>query len=185
MAVIIWGLVCVASNPTPGVGAFSLVVVAGGTCVILIYSGGSFLSLILFLIYIGGMMVVFSYSVAFANSINPDGWGSGMAVSSFMIYSSGVIVPALFIMEWSFDGFWIPEISYWKGHAVHGGLSGVSVLYSVGGMLLIIAGWGLLLALFVVLNLARGFCLGGIRGGYVIKSMGKRVNISIKKRVVK
>lgn len=41
--------------------------------------------------------------------------------------------------------------------------SGVAVLYSWGAGLLLIGGWGLLLTLFVVLELVRGLSRGAIR----------------------
>lgn len=73
LLIVIFGLIGVASNPSPSFAALSLVVVAGGGCGILACQGGSFLSLVLFLIYLGGMMVVFAYSVAFTVNLNPEG----------------------------------------------------------------------------------------------------------------
>lgn len=46
---------------------------------------------------------------------------------------------------------------------VRGSVVGVSILYFLGGLLLIIGAWGLLLVLFVVLKLVRGSSLGAIR----------------------
>lgn len=69
---LVMGLIAVASNPSPYFGALGLVVVAGMGCGILIYSGGAFLSLALFLIYIGGILVVFAYSAALAAEPYPE-----------------------------------------------------------------------------------------------------------------
>lgn len=41
--------------------------------------------------------------------------------------------------------------------------SGVAIFYSLGAGLFLIAGWGLLLTLFVVLELVRGLSRGAIR----------------------
>lgn len=41
--------------------------------------------------------------------------------------------------------------------------SGVAMFYSCGVGLLLVAGWGLLLVLFVVLELVRGLSRGAIR----------------------
>lgn len=69
---LVFGLVAVASNPSPYFAALGLVVVAGLGCGVLVGHGGSFLSLVLFLIYLGGMLVVFAYSSALAAEPFPE-----------------------------------------------------------------------------------------------------------------
>lgn len=69
---VILGLVLVASNPSPYFAALGLVLVAGAGCGVLMVEGGSFLALILFLIYLGGMLVVFAYSAALAAEPYPE-----------------------------------------------------------------------------------------------------------------
>ena len=61
------------SNPAPQLAAFGLVFAACIGCILLIHSGGSFLSLILFLIYLGGILVVFAYCVSLAADPYPEG----------------------------------------------------------------------------------------------------------------
>jgi len=70
---LVLGLAAVASNPSPYFAALGLVMVAGIGCGVLAGHGGSFLSLILFLIYLGGMLVVFAYSAALAAEPYPEG----------------------------------------------------------------------------------------------------------------
>lgn len=69
---LLLGLVVVASNPSPYFAAFGLVAVSGMGCGLIIVSGGTFLSLVLFLIYLGGMLVVFAYSSALASEPHPE-----------------------------------------------------------------------------------------------------------------
>lgn len=69
---LVIGLVGVSSNPAPYFAALGLVVAAGAGCGILVGHGGSFLSLVLFLIYLGGMLVVFAYSAALAAEPFPE-----------------------------------------------------------------------------------------------------------------
>ena len=69
---LVLGLVAVASNPSPYFAALGLVVVSGMGCGVLVGHGGSFLSLVLFLIYLGGMLVVFAYSAALAAEPYPE-----------------------------------------------------------------------------------------------------------------
>lgn len=73
---LVLGLAAVASNPSPYFAALGLVMVAGAGCGVLVGHGGSFLSLVLFLIYLGGMLVVFAYSAALAAEPYPEGLGS-------------------------------------------------------------------------------------------------------------
>lgn len=72
LIVIVLGVVSVASSPSPYFAALGLVVIAGAGCSVLAVSGGSFLSLILFLIYLGGILVVFAYSAALAAEPYPE-----------------------------------------------------------------------------------------------------------------
>lgn len=54
---------------------------SGGVgCGIVLNFGGSFLGLMVFLIYLGGMMVVFGYTTAMATEQYPEIWLSNKAV---------------------------------------------------------------------------------------------------------
>lgn len=94
---LVVGLVAVASNPTPYFAALGLVVAAGVGCGVLVGHGGSFLSLVLFLIYLGGMLVVFAYSAALAAEPFPEAWGSRSVLGYVLVYLLGVsLVAGLF-----------------------------------------------------------------------------------------
>jgi len=69
---LVLGVVGVASNPAPYFAALGLVIAAGAGCGLLVGYGGSFLSLVLFLIYLGGILVVFAYSAALAAEPFPE-----------------------------------------------------------------------------------------------------------------
>uniref|UniRef100_UPI00315D4117 NADH dehydrogenase subunit 6 n=1 Tax=Millerichthys robustus TaxID=2588674 RepID=UPI00315D4117 len=160
---VVIGLIGVASNPSPSFAALSLVVVAGSGCGVLACQGGPFLSLILFLIYLGGMLVVFAYSVAFTASLNTEGWGSRSIFSSALMYFLGVfMVAVLFVKGWD-NEFWAVGLDYSELGVVRGGIVGASFLYWMGAGLLVIGAWALLLVLFVVLKLVRGISYGAIR----------------------
>lgn len=87
---LVLGLAAVAANPSPYFAALGLVVVAGIGCGVLVGNGGPFLSLILFLIYLGGMLVVFAYSAALAAEPYPEGWFSGPVALYIGLYVVGV-----------------------------------------------------------------------------------------------
>lgn len=76
MVCLVLGLIGVASNPSPYYAALGLVMAAGIGCGLLVGHGGSFLSLVLFLIYLGGMLVVFAYTAALAAEPYPESWGN-------------------------------------------------------------------------------------------------------------
>nr|YP_010555926.1 NADH dehydrogenase subunit 6 [Oreonectes polystigmus]UYR95171.1 NADH dehydrogenase subunit 6 [Oreonectes polystigmus]WET58785.1 NADH dehydrogenase subunit 6 [Oreonectes polystigmus] len=162
MALIV-GLVAVASNPAPYFAAFGLVVAAGVGCGVLIGHGGSFLSLVLFLIYLGGMLVVFAYSAALAAEPFPESWGDRSVVGYVAIYLLGVgLVVGLFWENW-YEGSWVVVDGLKEFSMLRGDTSGVAMMYSSGGGMLIICAWVLLLTLFVVLELTRGLGRGALR----------------------
>nr|YP_009232320.1 NADH dehydrogenase subunit 6 [Lagocephalus inermis]AMA21307.1 NADH dehydrogenase subunit 6 [Lagocephalus inermis] len=159
---LVVGLVAVASNPSPYFGALSLVVVAGFGCGVLVWHGGSFLSLVLFLIYLGGMLVVFAYSAALAAEPYPETLGSGPVLVSMLMYF-GVVV-SLFVLFLGVGEYsWVVmDEADWQA-IFRGDMAGVALMYSHGGGVLMVGGWVLLLTLLVVLELTRGLSRGGLR----------------------
>nr|YP_006303635.1 NADH dehydrogenase subunit 6 [Trachinops taeniatus]AEK53195.1 NADH dehydrogenase subunit 6 [Trachinops taeniatus] len=162
------GMVSVASNPSPYYAAFGLVMVAGMGCGVLAMSGGSFSSLVLFLVYLGGMLVVFAYSAAFCAEPYPEDWSSLPVLWNFLFYVAlgGAGWGAV---AWAFEGK-VGEINWGtEGKAgeisqIHWETEGVGELYSVeGGGMIGLAVWMLLQTLFVVFELTRGLGRGPLR----------------------
>nr|YP_009776995.1 NADH dehydrogenase subunit 6 [Benthosema pterotum]QJA27729.1 NADH dehydrogenase subunit 6 [Benthosema pterotum] len=160
---LVFGLVAVASNPSPYFAALGLVVVAGLGCGVLVGHGGSFLSLVLFLIYLGGMLVVFAYSSALAAEPFPESWGEG----SVMVYVWGYLIVVGAVGAWYWQGWYevswgvVDELQSFSVTA--GDVAGVAMMYSLGALMLVACAWCLLLALFVVLELTRGLSRGALR----------------------
>nr|YP_009112404.1 NADH dehydrogenase subunit 6 [Curimata mivartii]AIY67788.1 NADH dehydrogenase subunit 6 [Curimata mivartii] len=159
---LVIGLVAVASNPAPYFAALGLVVAAGVGCGVLVGHGGSFLSLMLFLIYLGGMLVVFAYSAALAAEPFPESWGDRSVIGYVLIYLLVVGVAAWFCWEGWYEGSW-GVVDNKEFFMVRGDAGGVALIYSFGGGMLIVSGWVLLLTLFVVLELTRGLSRGALR----------------------
>nr|UMB51003.1 NADH dehydrogenase subunit 6 [Pipa arrabali] len=154
------GLIAVASNPSPYFAALGLVVAAGAGCWVIIGLGSSFLSLVLFLVYLGGMLVVFAYSAALTAEPYPEAWGSWSVIFYVAVYLAGVV--------WAYSVVGGVElvgvIEVGVGWAVvKSDWGGVAMLYGVGGWLLVVSGWVLLLTLFVVLEVSRGRLGGTLR----------------------
>nr|UCU57854.1 NADH dehydrogenase subunit 6 [Dibamus bourreti]BAX39040.1 unnamed protein product [Dibamus bogadeki] len=161
---LVMGLVAVASNPSPYYGAAGLVVAAAVGCVVLVGLGSSFVSLVLFLIYLGGMLVVFAYSVALASEPHPETWGSwsvGLYIFGYLVFV--VLLGFVFGGLWVLDGCGVSGADGGGLCATRADFNGVALLYSWGGYVLLISGSGLLLTLFVVLELTRGLSRGSVR----------------------
>nr|YP_010957145.1 NADH dehydrogenase subunit 6 [Citharichthys stigmaeus]WMY90433.1 NADH dehydrogenase subunit 6 [Citharichthys stigmaeus] len=160
---LVLGLVAIASNPSPYFAALGLVVVAGVGCGLLVGHGGSFLSLVLFLIYLGGMLVVFAYSAALAAKPYPETWGSRPVLVQMVVYILAVsVVAGLFWGGW-YESSWVLVDELAESSVLRGDVGGVALMYSTGGWMLIISAWVLLLTLFVVLELTRGLSRGTLR----------------------
>ncbi|YP_003162847.1 NADH dehydrogenase subunit 6 (mitochondrion) [Sinocyclocheilus grahami] len=162
MALVV-GLVAVASNPTPYFAALGLVVAAGVGCGILAGHGGSFLSLVLFLIYLGGMLVVFAYSAALAAEPFPEAWGNRSVLGYVVAYLLGVSLVAGFFWGGWYEGSWVVADGLKEFSVLRGDIGGVAMMYSSGGIMLVICAWVLLLTLLVVLELTRGLSRGALR----------------------
>nr|WNH36882.1 NADH dehydrogenase subunit 6 [Loweina rara] len=160
---LVFGLVAVASNPSPYFAALGLVVVAGLGCGVLVGYGGSFLSLVLFLIYLGGMLVVFAYSAALAAEPFPESWGD----RSVVVYVMGYLLVVGLVGGWFWPGWhevsWGVVDEYQGFSTVVADTSGAAVMYSWGAPMLVVCAWVLLLTLFVVLELTRGLSRGALR----------------------
>nr|YP_009346144.1 NADH dehydrogenase subunit 6 [Hoplias intermedius]ANW84115.1 NADH dehydrogenase subunit 6 [Hoplias intermedius] len=159
---LVVGLVAVASNPAPYFAALGLVVAAGVGCGVLVGYGGSFLSLVLFLIYLGGMLVVFAYSAALAAEPFPESWGDRSVLGYVAGYLLVVGVVGLKFLGGWHGGSWMVADSK-EFFMVRGDTGGVALMYSFGGGMLVVSGWVLLLTLFVVLELTRGLGRGALR----------------------
>ncbi|YP_009130299.1 NADH dehydrogenase subunit 6 (mitochondrion) [Nanorana parkeri] len=148
------GLLGVASNPSPYYGALGLVVGAGAGCFVLAQWGVTFLALVLFLVYLGGMMVVFAYCAALVAEPYPEAWGSRV-VAVYLVMYVGLVW-----MGWAVFGGNEMEIgnewvrTWWAMKSSE--MSGATQMYQAGGKMLTLCGWGLLVTLFVVLEVVRG-----------------------------
>nr|QZL13659.1 NADH dehydrogenase subunit 6 [Takydromus septentrionalis] len=158
---LVLAFVSVASNPSPYFGAGGLVVAASFGCGLMVMLGSSFVSLVLLLIYLGGMLVVFAYSVALASDPYPESWGSVWGY--FGAYSVLVIFLMVSLGEGGFIRFGINGADSCGLSVVRLDLSGVPLLFNLGGFGLLICGWVLLLTLFIILELTRGLVRGSLR----------------------
>nr|YP_005088632.1 NADH dehydrogenase subunit 6 [Clupeichthys aesarnensis]BAL43607.1 NADH dehydrogenase subunit 6 [Clupeichthys aesarnensis] len=157
------GMVGVASSPSPYYGALGLVLCSGSACAFLAITGSGFLALALFLIYLGGMVVVFGYTASLAADPHPDPWGDASVFEHFMFFFIAVVVGLMYALPPLVE-FGAGVLSSWKEFfMVRAEAGGVAMLYSSAGPVLLICAWALLLTLFVVLELTRGLDRGALR----------------------
>nr|BBD71103.1 NADH dehydrogenase subunit 6 [Trichonotus filamentosus] len=165
MAIFLLGLVlgaaAVASNPSPYFGALGVMVAAGMGCGLLVLLGGCFLSLVLFLIYLGGMLVVFAYTAALSSEEYPETFGSWQVGSRMLLYV--VVVGGLVFTVNDMYGLFFSGGGASDVGVVRVDTSGVAQMYWSGGWMLVVTAWVLVLALLVVLELTRGGERGAIR----------------------
>uniref|UniRef100_A0AAU8HQC0 NADH-ubiquinone oxidoreductase chain 6 n=1 Tax=Rhinella sp. Western Amazonia TaxID=3090810 RepID=A0AAU8HQC0_9NEOB len=154
---LIVGLLAVASNPSPYYAALGLVGSAGMGCLILMDGGVSFLCLVLFLVYLGGMMVVFAYSAALVAEPYPEAWGGEVVWSYISIYL------ALVGVWWMVGGVGESVELGSSSEMYTGDWFGVATMFGGGGGFLVMVGWALLMTLFAVLEVVRGHYSGVLR----------------------
>nr|YP_009990934.1 NADH dehydrogenase subunit 6 [Psilopogon haemacephalus]QNN84300.1 NADH dehydrogenase subunit 6 [Psilopogon haemacephalus] len=157
------GGLAVASNPSPYYGVMGLVFASIVGCGWLMSLGVSLVGLVLFMVYLGGMLVVFVYSVSLAADPFPEAWGDwrvlGYGVCMVLVLVLGGVVGGLV----DYCGLEVNTVDGGGMFFVRLDFGGVAEFYSWGVWMLLVAGWGLLLTLFVVLELVRGLSCGTIR----------------------
>nr|AIG23251.1 NADH dehydrogenase subunit 6 [Microperoryctes longicauda] len=152
---LIFGFVAFASKPSPVYGGLSLVVSGGFGCAIVVSLEDTFLGLVVFLVYLGGMLVVFGYTAAMATEEYPETWVGNMVALSML-----VVALLMEIVWYVFSGE--VEISTAVelfdsvgSYCLSQDSSGVALLYGCGGWALVLLGWVLFITIYIVLEVVR------------------------------
>nr|YP_009424305.1 NADH dehydrogenase subunit 6 [Callosciurus notatus]ARH02792.1 NADH dehydrogenase subunit 6 [Callosciurus notatus] len=159
------GFVGFSSKPSPIYGGLGLIISGGIGCGIVLYFGGSFLGLMVFLIYLGGMLVVFGYTTAMATEEYPETWGSGVVMFGVLLLGllveMGVMLLSILydeveiVIEFNNLEDWVvfegDELGLIREDSM-----GVAALYSCGSWLMVVAGWSLFVSIFIVIEITRG-----------------------------
>nr|QEI26068.1 NADH dehydrogenase subunit 6 [Myotis nattereri] len=163
--IFVIGFVGFSSKPSPIYGGVGLIVSGGVGCGIIVNFGGSFLGLMVFLIYLGGMLVVFGYTTAMAMEQYPEAWVSNVVVLvSFVVglIMEFLLVLYIMVIEELEMGFEFSEIGDWAVYDMSDfGVftkesMGVAALYSYGSWLVFVTGWSLLIGVVIILEITRG-----------------------------
>nr|YP_005255239.1 NADH dehydrogenase subunit 6 [Lasiurus borealis]AEL16753.1 NADH dehydrogenase subunit 6 [Lasiurus borealis] len=161
----VMGFVGFSSKPSPIYGGVGLILSGGVGCGVVVNFGGSFLGLMVFLIYLGGMLVVFGYTTAMATEQYPEVWVSNLAVLGSVIF--GLVVELVLMLYYSVDEklelvIEFNEVGDWALYdtgdmgAFNGEAVGVAALYSYGNWLVVVTGWSLFIGVVIILEITRG-----------------------------
>nr|UEK25433.1 NADH dehydrogenase subunit 6 [Spilogale angustifrons yucatanensis]UEK25472.1 NADH dehydrogenase subunit 6 [Spilogale angustifrons yucatanensis] len=163
--IFVMGFVGFSSKPSPIYGGLALIVSGGVGCAIVLCFGGSFLGLMVFLIYLGGMLVVFGYTTAMATEQYPEVWVSNKIV--LWTFVMGLMLESLIVcyilkdddikivFEFNGMGDWViydtGDSGFFSEEAM-----GIAALYSYGTWLVIVTGWSLFTCVLVIMEVTRG-----------------------------
>nr|YP_010271962.1 NADH dehydrogenase subunit 6 [Myxine fernholmi]UKB88186.1 NADH dehydrogenase subunit 6 [Myxine fernholmi] len=152
------GMVILVVDISPYFGALGLIIVSLVGCLIILVKGNSFLSLSLLLIYLGGMMVVFSYCTALVLDLYP----TVIVKEVLMKMALGVLV----VVFLGSSGYLKADngiLNMLGEGGVDNGFLGAGVLYGESWLLIVFGGLGLFLALLVILEIIKSAERGAYR----------------------
>nr|YP_004021642.1 NADH dehydrogenase subunit 6 [Leggadina lakedownensis]ABX75326.1 NADH dehydrogenase subunit 6 [Leggadina lakedownensis] len=161
--VFLTGSLGLALKPSPIYGGFGLVICGCMGCLMVLGFGGSFLGLMVFLVYLGGMLVVFGYTTAMATEEYPETWGSNWLV--FWLLIVGVFMEMVYVYFLNYynenELIDLGGLNDWLmyeiddvGVMLEGGV-GVAAIYSCATWMMVVAGWSLFAGIFIIIEITR------------------------------
>nr|YP_001874825.1 NADH dehydrogenase subunit 6 [Mecistops cataphractus]ABP62970.1 NADH dehydrogenase subunit 6 [Mecistops cataphractus]QOI74195.1 NADH dehydrogenase subunit 6 [Mecistops cataphractus] len=158
-------VVLVAFGVTIHYGVVSLLFAAMFGSGLLVAGGGSFVPLVVLLIYLGGMLVVFAFCVGFTDDEYCEFWGAGGSKGLACVCLVGLSIGYYYVYDFTwlgFMGYFVDVFEIWSG-GVSGESLGVGLFYLSGWGFLVLSGWALLVVLFTIMALVRGRYQGALR----------------------
>nr|YP_004021915.1 NADH dehydrogenase subunit 6 [Crocodylus palustris]ACZ02717.1 NADH dehydrogenase subunit 6 [Crocodylus palustris]ADQ52669.1 NADH dehydrogenase subunit 6 [Crocodylus palustris]QOI74403.1 NADH dehydrogenase subunit 6 [Crocodylus palustris] len=158
-------VVLVASGVTIHYGVVSLLFAAMFGSGLLVAGGGSFMPLVVLLIYLGGLLVVFAFCVGFTDDKYCELWGAGGSKVSAYVCGAGLGIGGycMYNSTWAEAlGCFVDSVETWGGD-MNNEFLGAGLFYLSGWGLLILSGWALLVVLFTIMILVRGRHRGALR----------------------
>nr|YP_659497.1 NADH dehydrogenase subunit 6 [Piliocolobus badius]ABD39303.1 NADH dehydrogenase subunit 6 [Piliocolobus badius] len=162
---LVMGFIGFSSKPSPIYGGLALVISGVVGCVIILNYGGTYMGLMMFLIYLGGMMVVFGYTTAMAIEEYPEAWGSGFEVFGSLLAGLAMEVGLiLWVLEYddlvvvinlNSMGSWVIFEGEGSG-LIREDSIGAGALYDYGRWLVVVTGWTLFVGVYIVIEITRG-----------------------------
>nr|YP_007625625.1 NADH dehydrogenase subunit 6 [Procolobus verus]ADZ37123.1 NADH dehydrogenase subunit 6 [Procolobus verus] len=162
---LVMGFVGFSSKPSPIYGGLALIVSGIIGCIIILNYGGTYMGLMMFWFYLGGMMVVFGYTTAMAIEEYPEAWGSGLEVFGSLLMGLAMEV-GLILWMLEYDelvvmvnlnnmGNWVIFEGEGSG-LIREDSIGAGALYDYGRWLVVVTGWTLFVGVYIVIEITRG-----------------------------
>nr|QYC94128.1 NADH dehydrogenase subunit 6 [Pseudagkistrodon rudis] len=155
---VVFGVLVLSTTFVPYYGVISLIMVSLFCCLFMVTLGRSYYALIMYIVYLGGLVVVFGYCV----SVEKD--NSLIFIKSGSNYYFMLMLTGISLLWFSFlDG--VGDLLIYSGweDLVWMEVNGGGVFYFVGGIGLVVCSWGLLVVLFSILVILSWSRLGGLR----------------------
>nr|NP_114332.1 NADH dehydrogenase subunit 6 [Cebus albifrons]YP_010409659.1 NADH dehydrogenase subunit 6 [Cebus olivaceus]URH14401.1 NADH dehydrogenase subunit 6 [Cebus olivaceus]URH14518.1 NADH dehydrogenase subunit 6 [Cebus olivaceus]CAC37917.1 NADH subunit 6 [Cebus albifrons] len=164
---LVTGFVGFSSKPSPIYGGLVLVFSGAVGCVLMLYLGGSYMGLMVFLIYLGGMMVVFGYTAAMAVDEYPETWVSSVDILGMLVLGLAMEVVVVLLLGGSPNKTVEIAVNYdtvagWMIYEGEGpGLiredpAGAAALYDYGVWVVLVTCWALFMGMHIAIELTRG-----------------------------
>nr|QOU10137.1 NADH dehydrogenase subunit 6 [Aethomys kaiseri] len=157
------GCLGLALKPSPIYGGLGLIISGFIGCLMVLGVGGSFLGLMVFLIYLGGMLVVFGYTTAMATEEYPETWGSNWFVFGILIMGFFMELFLVYLLDYYdevelVDLGGLGDLVMYEidevGVMLEGGI-GVAAMYSCATWMMVVAGWSLFAGIFIIIEITR------------------------------
>nr|YP_003289039.1 NADH dehydrogenase subunit 6 [Micrurus fulvius]ACY09619.1 NADH dehydrogenase subunit 6 [Micrurus fulvius] len=150
---VVFSVVALGMTLAPHQGVIALMGVSFFCCVLMVLLGRTFAALVMYIVYLGGLIVVFGYCVSVEKDKGDVGISGLKYVAMFVVVGLVCLWEGLGSLLMYFD---------WEG-LVCLEVNGGGVFYCKGGAGLVVCSWGLLVVLFSILIILGWSRLGGLR----------------------
>nr|BAU98002.1 NADH dehydrogenase subunit 6 [Protobothrops elegans] len=159
LTLVFFGVVVLSFAVVPYQGVVSLVGISFFCCVAMVVMGRTYAALVMYIVYLGGLVVVFGYCV----SVEKGEVVVGVSGFWYFVVFLGVgVVVCMLMLVLGGGGQGLLTYSEWENWVCLE-VNGYSVFYCGGGVGLVVCAWGLVVALFSVLVILGWTRLGGFR----------------------
>lgn len=154
------GAVVLSTTPVSYYGVVALMGLVFLCCVVMVSMGRTFAALVTFIVYLGGLVVVFSYCISVEKDVEDVLKVFSSKVFVFLFVCVGAIACLCVVFIFGL-GEWLVVLGQDCFVCVE--VNGFGVLYSCGGAGLMVCSWGLFVTLFSILIVLSWHRRGGLR----------------------